>query len=388
MLHILRWLWRLLLGLLGVRREPAPPRQDHAVELMRAEFGNLALEALQKSQETFLNLAETRFKNLQQAGVSELDQKKVLIDQRLGEMKTELGKVSNLVQTLEKDREAKFGELTTNLKSIGEQAAALTSSTTTLREALSSSRTRGQWGERMAEDILRLMGFVEGVNYQKQAATQVGSRPDFTFLLPQDLKLNMDVKFPLDNHMRYLEAQSESDRSGYQKDFLRDVRAKIGEVSDRQYIDPEQDTVDCVLLFLPNESIYSFVHEADPSLIDLALQKKVIWCSPLTLYAVLAVVRQAVDNFTLKKTASEINSLMGSFNKQWGSFTGQMDTLGKRICSVQEQFNRLSETRRRALERPLNAIEQLRIQGRLPIAEMEGEVQELQGDEAEDSEEE
>ena len=388
MLHILRWLWRLLLGLLGVRREPAPPRQDHAVELMRAEFGNLALEALQKSQETFLNLAETRFKNLQQAGVSELDQKKVLIDQRLGEMKTELGKVSNLVQTLEKDREAKFGELTTNLKSIGEQAAALTSSTTTLREALSSSRTRGQWGERMAEDILRLMGFVEGVNYQKQAATQVGSRPDFTFLLPQDLKLNMDVKFPLDNHMRYLEAQSESDRSGYQKDFLRDVRAKIGEVSDRQYIDPEQDTVDCVLLFLPNESIYSFVHEADPSLIDLALQKKVIWCSPLTLYAVLAVVRQAVDNFTLKKTASEINSLMGSFNKQWGSFTGQMDTLGKRICSVQEQFNRLSETRRRALERPLNAIEQLRIQGRLPIAEMESEVQELQGDEAEDSEEE
>ena len=166
------------------------------------------------------------------------------------------------------------------------------------------------------------------------------------------------------------------------------MRAKIGEVSDRQYIDPEQDTVDCVLLFLPNESIYSFVHEADPSLIDLALQKKVIWCSPLTLYAVLAVVRQAVDNFTLKKTASEINSLMGSFNKQWGSFTGQMDTLGKRICSVQEQFNRLSETRRRALERPLNAIEQLRIQGRLPIAEMEGEVQELQGDEAEDSEEE
>ena len=388
MLRVLAWLWRLLLGLLGVRREPAPPRQDHAVELMRAEFGNLALEALQKSQETFLNLAETRFKNLQQAGVSELDQKKVLIDQRLGEMKTELGKVSNLVQTLEKDREAKFGELTTNLKSIGEQAAALTSSTTTLREALSSSRTRGQWGERMAEDILRLMGFVEGVNYQKQAATQVGSRPDFTFLLPQDLKLNMDVKFPLDNHMRYLEAESESDRSGYQRDFLRDVRAKIGEVSNRQYIDPEQDTVDCVLLFLPNESIYSFVHEADPSLIDLALQKKVIWCSPLTLYAVLAVVRQAVDNFALKQTASEIISLMGSFNKQWGSFTGQMDALGKRICSAQEQFNRLSETRRRALERPLNAIEQLRIQGRLPIAEMEGEVQALQADDPEDSEEE
>ena len=33
-----------------------------------------------------------------------------------------------------------------------------------------STKARGQWGERMAEDVLRLAGFVEGVNYRKRQA--------------------------------------------------------------------------------------------------------------------------------------------------------------------------------------------------------------------------
>ena len=243
-----------------------------------------------------MDLAETRFKALNDAGTAELDQKKSLIDQQLQNMKRELEKVSNLMQTLEKDRETKFGELTAHIKTISKQTIALTASTSTLREALASSRSRGQWGERMAEDILRLIGFVEGVNYHKQMTVEGGgSRPDFVFLLPQNQKLNMDVKFPLDNYLKYLEAESESDKATYHRDFLRDVRARIAEVGDRQYIDPEQGTVDYVLLFIPNESVYAFIHEADSNILDLALQRKVIWCSPLTLYAVLAVVRQAVD---------------------------------------------------------------------------------------------
>ena len=53
---------------------------------------------------------------------------------------------------------------------MGEQTLALNTTTGALREALASSRVRGQWGERMAEDVLRMVGFVEGVNYVKQKA--------------------------------------------------------------------------------------------------------------------------------------------------------------------------------------------------------------------------
>ena len=329
---------------------------------------------MKRASEQFLTLAEERFNRLRDAGSSDLQGKKLLIDQQLQNMKGELEKVANLVQTLEKDREAKFAELNSQLKTFGEQTVALTSSTSTLREALASSRARGQWGERMAEDILRLIGFVEGVNYRKQATVHGGgSRPDFVFLLPQDLKLNMDVKFPLDNYLKYIDAESEADKATYQSNFLRDVRARINEVSDRQYIDPEQGTVDYVLLFIPNESVYAFIHEADSKILEVALQKKVIWCSPLTLYAVLAVVRQAVDNFALKQASNEVLSLFGQFSGQWVKFGKSMTILGNRIDSTQKAFDELTGPRRRALERPLTRIAAVRQERGVPIAQVESD---------------
>ena len=128
------------------------------------------------------------------------------------------------------------------------------------------------------------------------------------------------------------------------------------------------------MLFIPNESVYGFIHEKDSSLLDAALKRKVIWCSPLTLYCVLAVVRQAVENFVLRQTSDEIVSLMGAFNEQWKKFLEKMDSLGNRIQSAQKEFDNLGGTRRRALERPLNRIEELRRESQLPVAVMEKDV--------------
>ena len=73
----------------------------------------------------------------------------VSLTQEINTMRTELERVSGLIQILEKDRHTQFGEITTQLKATNEQ----TSTTAALREALANSRARGQWGERMAEDI-------------------------------------------------------------------------------------------------------------------------------------------------------------------------------------------------------------------------------------------
>ncbi len=109
----------------------------------------------------------------------------------------------------------------------------LTENTRQLREALASQKVRGQWGERMAEDVLHLAGFLEGVNYRRQATLAgSGGRPDFTFLLPNGLVMHMDVKFPLDNYVRFLEAESDLDRRRHRDQFLRDVRDRVRELTD------------------------------------------------------------------------------------------------------------------------------------------------------------
>lgn len=334
---------------------------DVILENIKASFGNLSLEALSKSTEEFLKLAKTRLESEREISLKELDGKKGLIDQQLQQMTSKLENVSTVIKELEKDRVEKFGELASHLNTATQQTTALMQTTSQLREALASTKVRGQWGERMAEDVLRLAGFIENVNYLKEKTIEgAGSRPDFTFFLPGNLKLNMDVKFPLNNYIKFLETDVELEKVKFRSDFLRDVRARIKEVTSREYINPEQSTLDYVLLFIPNEQVYSFIHEQDSSILDEGLKNRVIFCSPITLFAVLAVIRQSVDNFALERTSNEILSLFGVFKKQWDEFLKKLDVLGKRIEDTQKEYESLATTRRRQLERPLNKIDNLR----------------------------
>jgi DNA recombination protein RmuC len=283
-----------------------------------------------------------------------------VLDHQLASMTDELGKVGDLVRSLERDRQRAFGELANELSRQHEGLNALTEHTHQLREVLSSSQARGQWGERMAEDVLRLAGFLEGVNYRKQASLPRCGRPDYTFFMPNGLLLHMDVKFPLDNYARYLEAGNDIERVARRDQFMRDVRDRVKEVTTRGYLDATDDTVDCLLLFIPNESVYAFVQEHDREILDDALRNKVVLCSPLTLYAVLAVIRRAVDNFCLERTSNEILSLLGEFARQWEKYAIQLDRVQQRFEGVSKEYAALMTTRHRALQRPLDKIESLR----------------------------
>ena len=336
---------------------------DSLLGRIRDSFGALSLEALKRNTDEFLKLANETLSKQSNLGEKELEGKKKLIDQSLEGMKSDLRKVEDLMQSLEKDREQKFGQVSSQLKYTAEQTALLQETTQQLRQALSSTRARGQWGERMAEDVLRLSGFIEGVNYLKQKTLETAAgRPDYTFPLPQGRKVNMDVKFPLDNYVRYLEAERDPDRESLKGQFLRDVKLRIKEVTTRDYINPEESTLDYVLVFIPNEQVYAFINENEPSLLDEALRSKVILCSPFTLYAILAIIRQAMDNFSLEETAGSMLKLMGTFRKQWELFVKSMDKMGKKLEEAQSEFQVLSATRRTQLERPLRQIEELRQQ--------------------------
>ncbi len=337
---------------------------SEVIESVKASFGKLSLDALSQSTSEFLKLAKGTLETQTQAGSKDLDTKKSLIDQQLKTMTGELDKVGKLMQDLEKDRVEKFGQLDQQLKEASKQTYLLMQTTGQLKEALASTKVRGQWGERMAEDVLRVAGFVEGVNYSKQKTLEgSGRRPDFTFFLPRNLVVNMDVKFPLDNYLRYLECETSGDKAGsesYKKQFLANVKTKIKDVAGREYINPTQNTVDYVLLFIPNEQIYSFIHEQDTGILDEGLKQHVVFCSPITLFAVLAIIRQATENFSLEQTSREILGLLGAFNKQWGEFVARMEIMGKRLADAQREYEALVTTRRNQLERPLRKIEELR----------------------------
>ena len=354
------------------RTKSARQIADEMLREVESKFGSLSLDALSKSTNELLKLSKSLYQTEREQTSNELDTKKELIDQQLESMSGKLEEVSQLVTQLEKDREEKFGRISVELKNTNDQTAMLLQKTTSLTEVLSGSKSRGQLGEWMAEDVLRVAGFVENINYVKQKAIEgIGSGPDFTFSLPKNLKLNMDVKFPYGNYEKYLTAEAEADRERYKSNFFKDVKARIKEVTTRDYINPEQNTVDCVILFVPNEQIYAFIHQHERAILDTGLKNRVVFCSPITLFAVLAIIRQSVDNFSLEQTSNEILSLLGAFKTQWLHFLRKLEVVGKRIEDAQKEYLTLTTTRKNQLERPLNKIEALRQQKGLPILEEE-----------------
>ena len=121
-----------------------------------------------------LKLAENKFSELLKSSDTQLNQKKELIDQSILQMKSKL-------EGLDKSTNELTGHVKSSQKGIGD----LADSTQKLSRILSSSQERGQWGERMVEDILSFMGLVEGINFEKQQQIAEG-RPDFTFKLPNE----------------------------------------------------------------------------------------------------------------------------------------------------------------------------------------------------------
>jgi DNA recombination protein RmuC len=326
-----------------------------------SSFAILSREALRKNSEDFLQLANQTLSTQAQKGAGELETKKQLIDQTLQSIKNDLNKVEKLVSDSEQARIKSAAEINTTLKSTAQQTEKLQVTTGKLQAALANTKVRGQWGERMAEDVLRFIGFVEGINYLKQKSQEaVATRPDYSFLLPQDLKLNMDVKFPLDSYLKYVDEDNGTVKEVYRQQFLKDARQRIKEVTTRDYINPADHTLDYVLVFIPSEQVFCFIHENDRDIMEESIKNKVILCSPLTLYAILAVIRQQVDNFRLQTTASQMLSFFGMFNKQWAEYKKCNEAMGNKIRQALEEYENLCNTRTRMLERPLKNIEDLR----------------------------
>jgi len=337
---------------------------EQVADAVRGIFSQLSMEALGAASEQLTAMARTHLAAERDMSAKELDHKKSMIDHELKAMGQTLEGLGNVVRGIESERKANFAELGQVLKSTQEKMRDLSDATGELKQVLSSSQSRGLWGERIADDILRFAGFVENINYEKQKAiASVGTKPDFTFFLPRKLVLNMDVKFPIANYSRFVGASNAMEKEAARKAFLNDVKLRIKEVTVRDYINPGQNTVDCVLMFIPHEQIYAFIQAEAPEVFDDALSKKVICCSPMTLFAVLAVVRQAVDSFAMEKASGEMLKVIGEFKSQWEKFTEKLEGLGKKISGIQGDYEALITTRRRQLEKPLEKLEEIRLSG-------------------------
>jgi DNA recombination protein RmuC len=316
--------------------------------------------------EELLRSTADQLRSSQAAAAAAEDARRQSVDMSVRALDEKLRGYQDLLRQWETDRAQKFGQLERDLASAAQATTRLQETTGKLTGILGNVKLRGQWGERMAEDIIRYAGLLENVNYLKQAAqASSATRPDFVFLLPDGKRLNMDVKFPFDNYLKMANAQSDGERDAAAKEFFRNVRARIRELQSREYINPAENTLDFVMLFIPNEQVFAFIHEAEPGIMDEALKEKVVLCSPFTLYATLSVVRQAHEHFRFEKDLKKIIQLIDQFARYYETFKGRFEELGALISGLERTYADVREKSYRNLDAKIRHIEEFK-KGHLP----------------------
>jgi DNA recombination protein RmuC len=179
--------------------------------------------------------------------------------------------------------------------------------------------------------------------------------------LPPDRVLYLDSKFPLDNYLEYFSAVEENSRNDYKNRFIKNVEERVKELEKRNYVSQStRSPLDYVLLFIPNEGVISFIQQHKPSLIDESVAKRVILCSPLTLYTFLGVVRQATDSFHMEQNANEVLSLLKSFGTAWEAYTKYLKEIQGHFDKIRIKLTAITTGKvAGALRKPLDRVEAL-----------------------------
>lgn len=287
---------------------------------------------------------------------TDLEGKKDQIKDLVEEIRKQLKETDEKLRRSDQDRISSFSALKEELQTHKQLASELRGSTEELKNVLSNNQTRGQFGERIAEDLLKMAGFVINQDYFVQNTTGEG-RPDFTIVLPDKTKINIDVKFPYQNLQKSAEAKDPEEKKRHFAQFQRDVRKKIGDIANRNYINPDDKTVDFAVAFIPNEMIFSFIYEKSNDIWEEAMAKKVILAGPYSFVALLRMIKQAHSNFQMQSNIHGIIQLVQKFRQEYDKFSEELDTLGNRLESATKQYQAVSTTRSRQLGKVIDQID-------------------------------
>ena len=290
--------------------------------------------------------------------------------------------LKELEETIEKIVTSYEGYLTTR-EGFNTKLDDLKNVTSRLNLTLSSNQKRGNWGEIQVEKILEDSGLVKGQNFETQKPMESGKIPDVTLNLPEGQILNLDVKFPLNNYMKYLDViekrENSIDESDYdlldksaselKNDFLSDVRKRVNELTKEGYIDPKNNTIDYALLFVPVEGIFQFIVENELELtngkIDIyneAIEKNIIMVPPSLLLVYYSTIKNAVETFSLQDKARDLIDLHKVFLTQWEKYRKQIEGLQASITSLQNKYDELTNVRSNELFKVVEKIDDLKFE--------------------------
>ncbi|MGZ0656696.1 DNA recombination protein RmuC [Coraliomargarita sp. W4R72] len=317
--------------------------EDAKAKLMDS-FKALSSEALSKNNESFLNLAKTTLEKYQDGAKGDLEKRQQAIHQTVEPVGLALKAFNERVEKIEARRTETDASLQQQLQQLAASQVQLSKTTGSLVQALRAPQVRGQWGEMQLRRTVEMAGMINRVDFLEQASVETEDgqrqRPDMLINLPNGRQVVVDSKVPLAAYLDALEADDPAVQTARMQAHARHIREHIKGLSAKSYWTQFENTPEFVVLFIPNETIFSAALEQDPTLIELGVDNKVILATPTTLIALLKAIAFGWQQEAIAREAKEIAALGKELYERIGVVTGHFAKLGKSLDQSVGHYNK------------------------------------------------
>ena len=331
---------------------------------LQDSFKALSAEALSKNNTDFLNLAKTTLEKYQEGAKGDLDKRQQAIQKTVEPVGKALEKFEERVNNLEERRTKTDAGLKEQLENLAQSQIRLSQTTTGLVNALRKPEGRGRWGELQLRRTVELAGMINYCDFEEQTNVETDAgerlRPDMLIRLPNERRVVVDSKVPL---AAYLDALDEADadvKTTQLERHARHIRDHIKGLSQKKYWSQFEHTPEFVVLFIPNEAIFSAALEVDPQLIELGVENRVILATPTTLIALLKAIAYGWQQDAVAREAREISALGKELYERIGVVMGYFSSVGRSLGQVVTHYNKAvnsAESRLLVTARKFEALE-------------------------------
>jgi len=315
----------------------------------KKDAGSLEIElATAKANESALREQIASMQDQQeQARKREQEQNKVL--QELAPVKDRLDQMQKIVSELERERTEQFTTIKEQLRSSHTAQQELQNTTRVLAGAMSNNQVRGQWGELTLRRLLEQTGMVKHVDFYEQYNSENSDgktiKPDVVIHMPDGKYVAVDSKVPFNNYQRAFEISELSDDSELsRRDQLlnqsaKDVKARIDEISKKDYYSGLPESPEFTIMFMPSESLLSATLESEPGLLEEAFEKRVAVVSPVSFYSAIKTISYAWRQQAAEETIQEVLDLGSKLYRTVRVVAEHAQKLGKELNSSVTAYN-------------------------------------------------
>ena len=308
---------------------------EQARDQLKESFQALSSEALSKNNESFLNLAKTTLEKYQEGAKGDLDKRQEAINKTVEPVGIALKTFNERVEKIEERRTQTDASLKQQLQQLAESQVQLSKTTGSLVQALRAPQVRGQWGEMQLRRTVEMAGMINYCDFEEQASVETSDgqrqRPDMIIRLPNERVVVVDSKVPLAAYLDALQSEDPDHQKERMVAHARHIRDHIKALSAKSYWTQFDNTPEFVVLFIPNETIFSAALEQDPQLIEQGVLNKVILATPTTLIALLKAIAYGWQQEAIAREAKEIAALGKELYERVSVVTGHFTKLGKSL---------------------------------------------------------